>query len=81
MTILSCKGNCGCTVPKCPSNTEIKPGESYVVEVEMKGKKSGRQIQQVDMVVEGQPLLRVPITADVVTYVEVSPSSIGPNVN
>lgn len=81
MRILSCKGNCGCTVPKCPRNTEIKPGESYVVEVVMTGKKAGRQIQKVDIVVEGQPKLSVPITADVVTYVEISPRIIGPTVN
>ncbi|MCH8825107.1 MAG: ankyrin repeat domain-containing protein [Planctomycetes bacterium] len=83
MTILTCKGNCGCTVPKCPAGTIIMPGEPFEVEVIMSaGKQGGRKLsKQVDIVIEGQPKLRVPVTADVVAYVELSPSRIGPSLN
>ena len=83
MTIRSCKGNCGCTVPKCPAGTIIRPGEPFEVEVVMSaGKQGGKKLsKQVDIVIDGQPKLRVPVTADVVAYVELSPSRIGPTLN
>ncbi len=83
MRLIQCKANCGCTVPKCPKNTEIQPGESIEIDVAMTaGNKGGiKKSKRVDIVIEGQPLLRVPVSVDVVAYVEVSPSIIGPNVN
>ena len=75
MKIINCKPNCGCTTTNCPRNKELQPGESVEVEVGMKGGPVGgrRQSKRVDFIVEGQPVLRVPVIASVVAYVEIVP--------
>jgi ankyrin repeat protein len=78
MRIINCKANCGCTTTNCPRNKELQPGESVEVEVQMKAGLVGgrRQSKRVDFIVEGQPVLRVPVFVEVVAYVEVEPSKI-----
>ncbi len=78
MTVLNCKANCGCTTTNCPRNKELQPGESVEVKVEMKGGAIGgrRQSKRVDFVIEGQPILRVPVSVAVVAYVEIAPKII-----
>ncbi len=78
MRVIDCKASCGCTTTKCPRNKELQPGESVEVEVQMKaGAKGGRrQSKRVDFIVEGQPVLRVPVFVDVVAYVAIEPSKI-----
>ena len=78
MRIINCKANCGCTTTNCPRNKELQPGESVEVEVQMKaGAKGGRrQSKKVDFIVEGQPLLSVPVFAQVIAYVEIEPTII-----
>ncbi|MCH7847244.1 MAG: ankyrin repeat domain-containing protein [Planctomycetes bacterium] len=78
MRIINCKANCGCTTTNCPKNRELQPGESVEVQVQMKAGLIGgrRQSKRVDFIVEGQPVLRVPVFVDVVAYVEVEPSKI-----
>ena len=78
MRVINCKANCGCTTTNCPRNRELQPGESVEVQVQMKAGLIGgrRQSKRVDFIVEGQPVLRVPVFADVVAYVEVEPRNI-----
>lgn len=78
MRIINCKANCGCTTTNCPRNKELQPGESVEVEVQMTAGAIGgrRQSKRVDFIIEGQPLLRVPVSADVVAYVEIEPKVI-----
>ena len=78
MRVINCKANCGCTTTNCPRNKELQPGESVEVQVQMKAGLVGgrRQSKRVDFIVEGQPVLRVPVFVDVVAYVEVEPSRI-----
>ena len=78
MRVINCKANCGCTTTNCPRNKELQPGESVEVQVQMKAGLIGgrRQSKRVDFIVEGQPVLRVPVFADVVAYVEVEPRNI-----
>ncbi|MCH8210222.1 MAG: ankyrin repeat domain-containing protein [Planctomycetes bacterium] len=78
MRVINCKANCGCTTTNCPRNRELQPGESVEVQVQMKAGLIGgrRQSKRVDFIVEGQPVLRVPVFVDVVAYVEVEPSRI-----
>ena len=78
MRVINCKANCGCTTTNCPRNKELQPGESVEVQVQMTaGAKGGiRQSKRVDFIVEGQPVLRVPVFVDVVAYVEVEPRNI-----
>ncbi|MCH8316371.1 MAG: ankyrin repeat domain-containing protein [Planctomycetes bacterium] len=78
MRVINCKANCGCTTTNCPKNRELQPGESVEVQVQMRaGAKGGiRQSKRVDFIVEGQPVLRVPVFVDVVAYVEIEPSKI-----
>ena len=77
MRVIDCKANCGCTTTNCPRNKELQPGESVEIEVQMKAKLvGGRQSKRVDFIVEGQPVLRVPVFVDVVAYVEIEPRTI-----
>ncbi len=78
MRVIDCKANCGCTTTNCPKNRELQPGESVEVQVQMKAGLVGgrRQSKRVDFIVEGQPVLRVPVFADVVAYVEIEPRPI-----
>ncbi len=78
MRVINCKANCGCTTTNCPRNKELQPGESVEVQVQMKAGSTGgrRQSKRVDFIVEGQPVLRVPVFVDVVAYVEVEPKNI-----
>ena len=78
MRIINCKANCGCTATNCPRNKELQPGESVEVDVQMTAGAVGgrRQSKHVDFIVEGQPVLRVPVFVDVVAYVEIEPSKI-----
>ena len=78
MRVINCKANCGCTTTNCPRNKELQPGESVEVQVQMTAGLIGgrRQSKRVDFIVEGQPLLRVPVFVDVVAYVEVEPTII-----
>ena len=78
MRVINCKANCGCTTTNCPRNKELQPGESVEVQVQMTaGAKGGiRQSKRVDFIVEGQPVLRVPVFVDVVAYVEIEPRTI-----
>ncbi len=68
MRVINCKANCGCTTTNCPRNKELQPGESVEVEVQLKAGSVGgrRQSKRVDFIVEGQPVLRVPVFVDVV---------------
>lgn len=76
MRVINCKANCGCTTTNCPRNKELQPGESVEVAVQMKAGLVGgrRQSKRVDFIVEGQPVLRVPVFVDVVAYVEIEPT-------
>ncbi len=76
--VINCKANCGCTTTNCPRNKELQPGESVEVEVQMKAGSVGgrRQSKRVDFIVEGQPVLRVPVSVAVVAYVEIEPKFI-----
>lgn len=78
MRIINCKANCGCTTTNCPRDKELQPGESVEVDVQMRAGQIGgrRQSKAVSFIVEGQPVIRVPVFVDVVAYVEVEPSKI-----
>ncbi|MEE9128683.1 MAG: ankyrin repeat domain-containing protein [Phycisphaerales bacterium] len=77
MRVINCKPNCGCTTTNCPRNKELQPGESVEVQVQMAaGLVTRRLSKYVNFIVEGQPILKVPVSVDVVAYVAVEPRNI-----
>lgn len=77
--VTDCKTSCGCTTANCPKNQEIQPGASAEVEIRMTAGSRARRISKtVTFVVENQPILKLPVTVSVETFVTIEPAAIDP---
>lgn len=72
LTILDVKTTCGCTVPTL-SKRVYAPGESGALHVIFNPGGAGASEKYVNLVVEGQGLVRLPIKADVMGFLDVEP--------
>ncbi len=79
--IVECRKSCKCAALDCPAGTVLAPGESIELEIMLKTPRaSGRIFRQfVTFIIEDHPPLRLPVSADVVAYVEVDPSPLDPS--
>ncbi|MHC5024398.1 MAG: ankyrin repeat domain-containing protein [Planctomycetota bacterium] len=76
------KSSCGCTAANFTPGTALQPGESIDVEVRMKGGTVARNLRKtLTIIVEGQQDQIVPVSADVVAFVTITPEQIGPDRN
>jgi hypothetical protein len=66
LIISSCKGSCGCTVPKCPSEP-VLPGETAKIKVKYDTNRLGKFTKSVTVTSNaGEPVKTVKITGNVV---------------
>lgn len=66
LIISSCKGSCGCTVPKCPTEP-VLPGETAKIKVKYDTNRLGKFTKSVTVTSNaGTPLKTVKITGNVV---------------
>ena len=79
--IVECRKSCKCAALDCPAGTVLAPGESIELEIMLKTPRtSGRIFRQfVTFIIEDHAPLRLPVSADVVAYVEVDPSPLDPS--
>jgi len=75
MKLVECKSSCGCTTTNCPKGQEIAPGESIELEVRLNAgaMPSDRISKSLTYVIEHHPLITVPVTAKVVSYIAIEP--------
>lgn len=79
VTITDCRTSCGCTTTNCPKGQKLEPGESTEVAVRMTAGSRPRRISKtVTFVVENQPLLKMPVSVEVISYVTIEPTTIDP---
>ena len=77
VTIERAKASCGCTTSDFQNGTVLLPGDSTDVSVTMNGKGRARKLTKtVTFSITGHPPLRVPVTAETVTYVTVDKNPI-----
>jgi hypothetical protein len=75
--ILSCKTNCGCTTANCPQGKELAPGESTDIDVSVSaGNRANKITKYVTFNIEDHAPIRLPVTANVVSYVTVTPTQL-----
>lgn len=75
--ILSCKTNCGCTTANCPQGKELAPGESTEIDVSVTaGNRANKITKYVTFNIEDHAPIRLPVTANVVSYVTVTPTQL-----
>jgi hypothetical protein len=66
LIISSCKGSCGCTVPKCPTEP-VLPGETAKIKVKYDTNRLGKFTKSVTVTSNaGEPVKTVKITGNVV---------------
>jgi hypothetical protein len=66
LIISSCKGSCGCTVPKCPTEP-VLPGETAKIKVKYDTNRLGKFTKSITVTSNaGAPLKTVKITGNVV---------------
>ena len=72
VTITRAKASCGCTTSDFKNGTVLQPGESTEISVSMNGKGRARKMSKtVTFTIEGYPALRLPVTADTLSYVSI----------
>lgn len=70
LIISSCKGSCGCTVPKCPTEP-VLPGETAKIKVKYDTNRLGKFTKSVTVTSNaGEPVKTVKITGNVVAVAE-----------
>ena len=81
VTIQDCRTSCGCTTTNCPKGKQLQPGESTEVAIRMTAGSRPRRISKtVTFIVENQPLIKMPVSVNVVTFVVIEPATINPEV-
>jgi len=72
VTITRAKASCGCTTSDFKNGTVLQPGESTEISVTMNGKGRARKMSKtVTFTIEGYPALRLPVTANTLSYVSI----------
>jgi uncharacterized protein len=72
VTITRAKASCGCTTSDFKNGTVLQPGESTEISVTMNGKGRARKMSKtVTFTIEGFPALRLPVTANTLSYVSI----------
>ncbi|MAI66912.1 MAG: hypothetical protein CMJ26_03425 [Phycisphaerae bacterium] len=70
VTITRAKASCGCTTSDFKNGTVLQPGDSTEISVTMDGKGRARKMSKtVTFTIEGYPSLRLPVTANTVSYI------------
>jgi hypothetical protein len=73
LIISSCKGSCGCTVPKCPTEP-ILPGETSKIKVHYATDRMGKATKTVTVTSNaGEPVKTVKIVVNVIAVAEQAP--------
>lgn len=73
LIISSCKGSCGCTVPKCPTEP-ILPGETAKIKVKYDTNRLGKVTKTVTVTSNaGEPVKTVKIVVNVIAGTEQAP--------
>lgn len=73
LIISTCKGSCGCTVPKCPTEP-VLPGETSTIKVKYDTNRLGKFTKTVSVTSNaGTPVKTVKITGNVVAGEEQAP--------
>jgi ankyrin repeat protein len=75
VTIERAKASCGCTASDFRNNTVLQPGESTTINITMDGKGAARKLSKnVTFTIAGHPPLRLPVTAETISYVNLDKS-------
>lgn len=74
VTIISARGSCGCTTTDFKPNTTIDAGGEIEITVQMDGKGRAQRLEKtLTFTIDGRPPLRVPVRAETISYVQLTP--------
>lgn len=76
MRLLECKSSCGCTTTNCPKGQVIPAHEFIELEVRLTAGATPNDhlSKSLTYIVEDHPMITVPVTAKVVSYIAVTPT-------
>ena len=78
MRLIECKSSCGCTTTNCPTGEVIPPGGSLDLPVRMNAGAMPQEnmTKTLTYIVEDHPLIAVPVSAKVVSFLAVTPETL-----
>ena len=83
LRLMECKSSCGCTTTNCPTGTEIPAGGSLELPVRLTAGATPQEslAKSLTYIIEDHPLISVPVSAKVVSYIAMTPDVLDTDVN
>lgn len=83
LRLIECKSSCGCTTTNCPTGEEIPAGGSLELPVRLTAGAMPQESMSKSLtyIIEDHPMISVPVSAKVVSYITVSPDVLDTDVS